>query len=277
MTAASPTQEALREKPHQHGFVMAGEKTLFLCHMPMHLPTPHCHHVHLYEMVIRASIPEDTWARYRKAYAAAANGDPAKGDTVFLVNHEDDTFTLPDLVLGRKVSFEAVVYPKARVQPGNRVPPWDKSMKPLLDRTTVTVERVVHWRHFDSNFDPPASLTYILFGEGDEAFLQNYHTRPPDVDHVVQLRKKPDWLPDDLLELSVQVSFPELKSDGPVRTCGSPLRPGSIHPVEYYGMTTFDGTTPLPRFEVEVDRTLWLNTSILNTTGADPCASGLRL
>lgn len=269
----SPGDE-IREHPHRHGFVMAGDKALFLCHMPMHLPTAHGHHVHLYQIAIRATLPAEDMETYRSAYG--------KGETVFLVNAEDDTFTLPDLIRGKKPSFAAVVYPKANVQPGKRMPPWD-GLTPLIARTTVTVQRIVFWRHFDLNFDPPDTPTYILFGEGGEAFLQHYNTRSPDVDHVVQLKKMPDgeegaeaallaWLPEELLELSLQVNFPDLKRD----PCHNPLAPGSTHRVEYCGITSFDGSTSLPKFEVLVDRTLWFNTSIINSTGKDPCVGGSR-
>jgi hypothetical protein len=244
---------------------MAGRETLFLCHMPMLRDFE----VHMYQLVMRATIPGEHMRRYREEYDKADTTN-----TFFLVNTEHDLMTILDLATGRRASFTATLWDKATVQKGKKFPPWWKGpedqtpLPPLIEETRVTVDRVVYFRHFDLNLNRPQSLTYVLFGLGDEAHLHHYQTAEPDFDEALTLAEVPGWLPDAQLEAGIHINFPAFEENAPLKSCGPILEPGSTHLVQYCGIEGYGGEK-LPAFEVKIGRNLWFNTSIGNTD--DPC------
>jgi hypothetical protein len=230
----------------QHAFVMLGRKTLFLCHLTMlHMEE------HEFEFVIKASLtPEAT-----KAWEADRRQHP--DETYFLGNVESDGMSVPQLATGERTSFTASIWAGIPVKHHYRTWPW-KRVKPIVADTPVTVERVVAFRHFDLQQNYPESLTYLLFGSGDEAHICHYQTREPDFDEVATLVETPAWLPAPLLQAGVHVNFPDLRAT-PVY-CSSPLL-DEDYKVQYSGQAE---TYPL-----KVDRSLWFSTKVTNAK--DPC------
>jgi hypothetical protein len=249
---------SIKNTADRHAFVLAGRETLFLCHMSMVDEMEN----HMYQLVARVKIPSANMNRYREEYDKN-NED----DTFFLVNTEENPIRILDLVNGGTSSFRAAVWSRAHVTE-EREPPWG-DIEPFIPHTTVTVERVVYFRHIDLNLNRPQSLSYVIFGLGSEAHLHHYLTRQPEFDHVVSLAEPPAWLPDDQLEAGVPINFPALLENGPV--CCSPLKPGSTHAVQYCGIETPMTHAHEPdEFVVTIGRELWFNTSIVNSE--NPCA-----
>jgi hypothetical protein len=87
------------DAPGNHGMFMVGTETLFLLHMPMFTQEKH-----MYEVILRAHLPADAMAAYRKL--RKANPDKAYN----LINVDDDQFTLPDIKAGRVTAFKATIY-----------------------------------------------------------------------------------------------------------------------------------------------------------------------
>jgi hypothetical protein len=243
----------------QHAFVMCGRKTLFLWHLTMlHMEE------HEFEFVLRASLTpeaEKTWEADRRQHP---------DETYFLGNVETDLMTIPELAMGARTSFKASIWAGIPVKHHYKTWPW-KNIKPIVADTPVTVDRVVAFRHFDLQQNYPESLTYLLFGSGDEAHMGHYQTREPDFDEVVTLAEAPPWLPAQLLEAGVHINFPDLRAT-PV-FCSSPLLKED-YKVRYSGQKPMphgkghdaaaDGLYPL-----KVDRSLWFSTKVTNAT--DPC------
>jgi hypothetical protein len=125
-------------------------------------------------------------------------------------------------------------------------------VEPVVPATVVTIDRVVYYRHFDFNLEYPPNLTYIMFGEGDEAFLNHYQTREPDFDEVIALKRAPKWVPPSLLEAGLHVNFPNMPSSRIPKH--SPIKPGERR--VHYGQK--------PVREIEVDRSIWFSTKVLN-------------
>lgn len=232
--------------PDRHAYVMAGERTLFLCHLTMFALENHS-----YQVVLRATLPPDAMEAYladRRAYPTT---------TYFLANSERDLMTMPDLAAGARSSFLAVVYRGIPDKPEYHHWPWD-GVEPIIKDVDLTVDRVVYYRHFDVHHNYPETLTHILFGARDEAHMARYQTREPEVDHVLTLKAIPTWLPPVQLEAGVTVNFPDLRST-PV-DCRNPLTEGT-HQVRYGGKPA--------TYPIEIGPTLWYSTKIVNTT--NPC------
>jgi hypothetical protein len=231
----------------QHAFVMAGRDTLFLVHLTMlHMEE------HEFEFVIRASLTPEA----KKAWQADQKQHP--DETYFLGNVETDLMAIPDLATGARTTFQASIWAGIPIKHHYKVWPW-KGIKPIVEDTPVTVERVVAYRHFDLQQNYPESLTYLLFGAADEAHLCHYQTREPDFDEVVTLTRAPKWLPYPLLEAGVHVNFPTLRAT-PVY-CSTPLldQDWKVH---------YSGQTPNV-YPLSIDRSLWFSTKVTNMK--DPC------
>jgi hypothetical protein len=242
----------------QHAFVMAGQNTLFLWHLTMlHMEE------HEFEFVVRARLmPEAV-----KEWEADRQQHP--DETYFLGNVESDPMAIPELATGTRASFRGSIWAGIPVQHHYEKWPWD-GVKPIVADTLVTVERVVAFRHFDLQQNYPESLTYLLFGAGNEAHMGHYQTHEPDFDEVVTLAGAPPWLPAPLLEAGVHVNFPEFRAT-PVY-CSSPfLKPdygvcycGQKPPADAPAGTVKDGL-----YAVNIDRSLWFSTKVTNEN--DPC------
>ena len=230
----------------QHAFVMAGRKTLFLCHLTMlHMEE------HAFEFVIRAQIEPDAQAAWE------ADSAQHPDETYFLGNTEKDLMAIPDLAIGARTSFQASIWAGVPIRHSYKSWPW-KKIKPIVAETTVTVERVVAFRHFDIQENYPETLTYLLFGAGEEAHLSHFQVREPDFDEVLTLDRAPAWLPKPLLEAGVHVNFPNLHAT-PV-DCSSPLL-NPLYEVQYCGQPA--------TYKLRIKRSLWFSTKVTNAT--DPC------
>ncbi len=232
--------------PHQHAYVMAGTKTLFLCHLTMlHMEE------HMYQVVLRACLPEYAMEQY------VADSTSHPSETYFLGNVLEDLLAVPDLQTGARRSFIGSVWRGIPDKPHYDDWPW-KMEKPIIANVAVTVERVVYYRHFDFDMEYPKTLTYVLFGSGQEAHLYHYQTKEPDFDQVLSLAEAPAWLSPVILEAGVHVNVPSLPST-PV-CCSNPLTKATYR-VQYCGKAQ--------EYEITVNRNLWFSTKITNST--DPC------
>ena len=235
--------------PDQHAFVMLGTETMFLWHLPMLRVDMD---MHKYEFVLKAHLDpaaKRAWLEDRSRHG---------GEVYFLGNSDKDLMTIASLAIGAKTSFQASVW--AGIPPKHRYCSWPwEHQEPIVEAATVTIERVVAYRHFDVQENYPACPSYLLFGEGNEAYLAHRLTRQPDYDEVVILHGRPSWLPEELLQAGVPVSFPGLAATP--TPCSTQLL-NKTYTVEY-------GGEPGAAYPVTIKQNLWFNTKIPNDV--DPC------
>lgn len=197
-------ETAVGLEPMQHAFFLVGEEHPFLVHM-----TNMWMDAHLYQVVLRVTFPREMWEAYTR-HRDEETG--AKADDWYIVgNVAGDEMTLPDLARGAKRSFRASLWrgwPTKAPEEGSHWP-WSAT-PPIVEDFEVRIERVVQYRHFDWNLQRPTSLTYFLFGEGDEAHMQSYQIKQPDFDHVLSLSGPPSGVAPALLEAGVHVNFPSV-------------------------------------------------------------------
>lgn len=238
--------------PSQHAFIMLGDKVLFLCHMAMFDHEDHC-----YQLIVRATLPSFAMDRYREDLREG--GSP----TYFLGNSKRDELIVPEIASGARRSFSADIFRGAPARPKSEGWPWNgRSGFLVLGDVPVSVDRVLYCRHFDFAEKQPDHLTYVLFGEDDEAHLTHYAVPEPDFDHILSLDRAPEWLPKQKLAMGIHVTFPTLRTD-PKHLCENPLTKGQEYAVTYYGQGT--------RRPIHVGRTWWFSAAIVNRT--DPCAA----
>jgi hypothetical protein len=144
---------SIADTPDQHGFVMAGEQTLFLHHLTMFYMTNH-----RYQVILRVSIPEAAM----QTYVTDRQQQPA-GTPYILGNLQTDLMTLPDIANGTVTGFAADIF--------RGLPQDPNTDTPLVHNVPTAIEQLVHFRHFNANVGYPDQLSYLLFGAGSEAHL----------------------------------------------------------------------------------------------------------
>jgi hypothetical protein len=243
-TSEGTQPQPIIDEPGDHGMFMLGTETLFLCHMPMFTMEKH-----MYQLILRASLPPDVMQRYRLLRRA----NPRKPYNL----QNSNPFTLPEIKSGAIASYLATIYDGyAGEDPGP--PLWGSDTDPV----TVTVENIVRYRHFDFGIAHPDEMTYIVYGRGDEAHLSHYIARETDFQHELTLPAPPPWLSASQVEAGADVSvigMPSLPTP-----CANPLAQPSYH-VRYQGRGDTDVV-----LDLGANPTAWFSTgNVLNSV--DPC------
>jgi hypothetical protein len=163
---------------------------------------------------------------------AAYRANQKPHDSFFLGNSPRDLFTIPEINSRARTWFMADIFRGIPNKPEYTEWPWN-GVSPVIANVRVTVERVVFYRLFATNMEYPKTLTYVLFGRGDEAHMTNYQTKEPDFDQILSLERVPDWLPERELEAGIVIDVPALP--GKVQ-CTNPLPKGNEFAVRYRGI-----------------------------------------
>lgn len=245
-----PRVEQGQPEDNQHAFILVGDRTLFLCHMTMFHMEEHCH-----QLVLRVRVPERLHEQIRQ-WRRERPDEP-----MFMATPAG--IDIADLVIGKTPLLRMALYRgiPAPNEKGEYLSwPWKDRAQDIAD-VPVEMARVVLHRHFHLGFPPPPSLTYFLFGAGDEAHMQSYQFAEPDFDHVVSLEAAPPWLPANKLEAGAIVSFPAI--DRVPLPLSNRLQPGT-HQADYHGFSSYLGNPIAPTFPLQVGRTWWWSLSPLN-------------
>jgi hypothetical protein len=230
------------EDSGNHGFFMFGTDVVYASHMPMFTMEKH-----MYQVELRVSLPEEVMNEYR----AGIKADPTPWN---FINTDNNKFTLAQIKNGALTSYPVDVY---KSYDGS-----DPVGDPVASGVPLTVEEVVHFRHFELDIARPDHLTYLLFGRSGEAHLSHYITRDPDFQHIVTLGSAPSWLSSDQLAAGAVVCLADVLSQ-PV-PCSNPLTTTS-YKVLFEGRQDATATLDLARAS-----TIWFSTgNMLNAT--DPC------
>lgn len=234
------TSNSIANTPDQHGFIMAGTSTVYICHLPMFNMQNH-----MYQVTLQVQIPPDALSVYLK-------DKETHPDTFYVLgNLQTDLFTIPDIMLGKTTSFKADIF--------RGMPDDPNKDTPLIHDIETIIERIVYARHFDYSIPYPEPLTYIIFGNGQETFLDHYLTREEDFMNLIELNKVPDWLPPDLLAISSNLGFTGYPGTTVPENC--PLNPGTY-------TVTFQGQEE--SYPVEVGKSFFFDTEIINMPAEQP-------
>jgi hypothetical protein len=149
------------EHGYVHGMLVFGERTTYFSHLPLFHPP------HDYQIVLAVDLAGDAAAR-----RVADQG--ATGERLY-------TFAPAPFVLDRagEPGFEI----RGDLVHGH----FERGGTPLVTGVTATVARVVHFRRLEPSA-ADESLTYLLVGAPDEAYLVHHLTAAPDFDQVLSVR-----------------------------------------------------------------------------------------
>lgn len=221
--------------PDQHGFIMVGTNILYICHLPMFNMQNH-----MYQITLEVTIPDYAKSQYLK--------DKILNPESFYVlgNIQGDLFTIPDLMLGKTQNFVSDIF--------RGMPEDPNKDEPLIHNVPTLVKRVVYARHFDFGITYPSDLTYVVFGNSQEAFLDHYMAKEEDFMNLVELTEVPNWLPADQLAISSNLGFVNYNNTPtPTR---SPLMTAGTYEVNFQGQSE--------SYALQVGKSFYFDTAILN-------------
>jgi len=175
----------------------------------------------------------------------------------------DDPLALPELAARLRICFIGNVFRGIPYEQQYEHWPWE-GVRPVLRNVPVSVERIVHFRPFAETMNYPDTLTYLLFGAGNEAHMVYHQTKMPDYDHMASLQAALSWLPDDMFAAGVMVDLPDVPRLGTgeqrVR-CTNPFEDGATVQVRYRSAGS--------RRPVTIGHSYWFCTRVCNYP--DPC------
>jgi hypothetical protein len=165
---------------HLHGFVTGGRsaRRMFLTHTPVLADERHN-----YQVILQASLPSqahaDAYDRMRARY----------GDGKVQIFH--DHVALPDIGAGKVTemphsAFEYYPSDPEGVRGGEAVPG-------LEENIPVRIDRVLHFHQFRTEEDYPEALTYLMYGDADDVFIDHYMDRAPSFHSVAKLKSRPTF------------------------------------------------------------------------------------
>ena len=231
------------DAPGTHNFFMFGRKALYVSHMPMFTVEKH-----MYQVILRVSLPDAVMRGY------LAGQGPHR--TPWNLMNSAEEITLPQIKAGTLTSFEVDVYKDYSNADAAPVEP------AFARNVTLTVDEVVHFRHFGFDIPRPRHRTYLLFGRGGEAHLAHYIARDPDFEHIVTLGSAPAWLSPDQLAACAEICLADVPSL-PI-PCADPLMEKS-YPVLFQGRPDARAT-----LDLNGASSVWFSTgNLLNQE--DPC------
>jgi hypothetical protein len=199
---ARSAAEPIVDTPGTHNFFMFGSKALYVSHMPMFTVEKH-----MYQVILRVTLPDAVMRGYRASQGSRR--------TPWNLVNSARRMSLPEIKAGTLRSFLVDVY--ADYSNADAAP----AGSPYATDVPLTVQEVVHFRHFNFNIPRPQCQTYLLFGRDGEAHLEHYIARDPDFQHIVTLKSVPAWLSPDQLAASAEICIPEIP--GLPVPCAAPL------------------------------------------------------
>lgn len=244
-STANPSQDT----PTQHGFFMlgSGSQTIFFYHSAQFTMEDHS-----YQMIFTVDIP----AEALDAYTQDVEKQPA-GQFVWVFANgignpppADQLFTLPQIQIGAVTSLTGSIF---------RVPaqPNGTGGGTVVPDVTVTVERLVYFRHFDYSQPYPDPLPYILFGDQTGAYVAHFLTKLKDFDNLAVLSGPPAWLDLQQLMAGCPIDFTTVSYTPGQLPSSSPLAAGTTYSVEFGGISDSS-------FTVQVQSIYWFDVSVVN-------------
>ena len=179
---AGQEARALEDPPNTHNMLVVGGQTVFLSHLPMfdgpNQAKTGFRSPHRYQLILEATFNRQGTS-VSDLYFKDRQANP--GTRIYTLN--PDEFVITRAFMPREkpavTTFNAVVFRGHLEQGGKPIPG--------LEKTSVSVTRVVHGRMFDPMAKKPAELEYILFGKGTELFLAHTIVVPPDFDQCLSV------------------------------------------------------------------------------------------
>jgi hypothetical protein len=184
--------------PHLHGFVTGGRSgtRLFMSHTPVLADPRHC-----YQVILQGRLTEQKHIDAYNAIRASGYGDRR-------IQFFHEHITMPDIGTGAITLLpkaEASYYPDLK-HPDDGVP-----IPGLEENIPVTIDRVLHFHKFDVDADYPDGLSYLVYGDLRDVFIDHYLERAPGFHSVAKLASCPAFWNEEATLGTMKILVPSKK------------------------------------------------------------------
>lgn len=181
---------------HFHGFVTGGRsaKQFFLTHTPV--LADERHH---FQVILQGSLKT---AAHAVAYDSLRKSDYGNGKVQIFHDH----LSLTDIRDGKvkllpQSSFEYYPNDPDGILGGTEVPGLEKDIP-------VSIDKVLHFHTFEKEAEYPSALTYLIYGNQDDVFIDHYIDRAPSFHSVAKLKTCPEPFKDISSEIAMKFLVP---------------------------------------------------------------------
>ncbi|WP_457034145.1 hypothetical protein [Kitasatospora sp. P5_F3] len=236
------TRHEEHEDPSVHSFILSGREAVFGYHLAMFGMAEH-----RYQVVLEYGLPADIVDTYLKDQADHPESWHAVRNTQDMV--------LPPIGDGTVTEYPARL--DRVTQTGNGE---DRIWEPISGGFTARISRVLTFRRFSAE-DFPAHVTYLLYGQGEEAHIAHRLVDRPHYEQILTLRHLPDGVTQQDLAKAVELTIPTVPDAGhndrpwTTRPLPDPSYPALLHRTP--------GAPPLP-ITLDLAEERWWNITTLN-------------
>jgi hypothetical protein len=166
---------------HLHGFVTGGRSAdrIYMTHTPVLADSRHC-----YQVILRGRFEDQAHAKIYNDLRASEYGDQ-----VVQIFHEH--VSMPEIGQGKvkRLPNSSVSYWPGGTQ--TTIGPAQVDIPGLEENVPIALEEVIHFHTFETEADYPDALTYILYGDRDDTFIDHFMQRAPSFHSVAKLAAPP--------------------------------------------------------------------------------------
>ncbi len=228
------------EDPSVHSFLLAGRKTIHGYHLAMFGMAEH-----RYQVLVKYNLPTDVI----DTYLTDAEAHPES----FYAIRNTEPMLLPPLGDGTLTEYPARL--DRVTQTGNGE---DRVFEQIKTGFTARIKEVLNFRRFSAEEFPP-HVTYLIYGEGDEAHIAHRLVARPHYEQIITLRQVPEGVTQDDLAHALEVTIPS------VADAGHGGAPWSTRPLpdSTYDAVLHRGKSALP-ITLALGAERWWNITTLN-------------
>lgn len=88
------------------------------------------------------------------------------------------------------------------------MPGLEEDVPGLEEKIPVRIDRVLHFHQFQTDADYPQGLTYLVYGDMDDVFIDHFIDRAPSFHSVAKLKQRPEFFTKDCVDRVLKVSIP---------------------------------------------------------------------
>jgi hypothetical protein len=165
---------------HFHGFVTGGRTPdrLYMTHTPVLADSRHH-----YQVILRGRLTDPKHAKIYSDLRASEYGD-----RVVQVFH--DHLALPEIGSGQ---IKLLPHASVSYWPGGTQTTigFEQVDIPGLEDVPIALDDVIHFHQFDTEADYPDALSYIMYGDDQDVFVDHFINRAPSFHSVAKLATAP--------------------------------------------------------------------------------------
>lgn len=189
---------------HFHGFVTNGKigEKIYMTHTPIFADKNHH-----FQIILQSAFSNKI---HLDAYNALRNSSYGDGKVQLFFEH----IALTDIQSGRikELTVHSLrYYPDVPTIREGLVMPSVQTVIPEFKGAKVKIEQVLHFRTFTPDMPYPEYLTYLLYGNDQEVFMDSFISRAPNFHSVAKLAKVPDFWKSEHHNTTLQIQIPGRK------------------------------------------------------------------